>query len=358
MKRLYTVSLLLLTCLCAVQAGQRLPMHKKAKTPQKLVAVSPTVLPATDITADAFTANWEAVAGAEGYCVFVYEPVTAHSDGTYKVLDESFNLVNIGSTVEPVWDESFSCSLDKDYDFTFTPDWTVIGCAFAKGMVSGNVYTPTTDLSNNGGKYRLVLDIVGQAGTKIKVTSTGSTTETREAVLTQHGGGTLTFDFTNGNHETYMYIVDMGIEGDDDGEYANVISFFDNISIEQELKAGDTVLRLVDINDSVNAPDTSCRFENMKFLYGATDLCYDLYAAYVYYDDYDDPWNYDIDYSRFSALQKVQLKSSAIVEVETDSNAGTEIFDLQGRPAGTDITKLPAGIYIVRSGHTTKKIRI
>ena len=358
MKRFYTALIVCLTAASSINAGAAMPARKMHKAPQGIVATSPKVLPATDVSSTAFTANWENVAGAEGYCVFVYEPIDIESDGTYKVLDESFNLVNIGSTIDPVWDESFSCSLDKDYDFTFTPDWTVIGCAFAKGMVSGNVYTPTTDLTNNDGKYRLVLDIVGQAGTKIKVTSTGSTTEIKEAVLTEHGGGTLTFDFTNGNHETYLYIVDMGIEGDDDGKYADVISFFDNISIEQDLKAGDTVLRLVDINDSVHSPDTSCRFQDMKFLYDANRLCYDLYAAYVYYDDPTDPWNYDIDYSQFSQLQDVVLSMASIREVEKTDSEESVYYDLNGRQMRGGLSSLDSGIYIERRGNLTRKVLI
>lgn len=352
----------LFACLVFSAAGASaagIPIHKA--TPMKIVNTAPAVKEATEITSTGFTANWEAVAGAEGYCVFVYEPVTITEAGRYKVLDEGFNLVNVGSTVEPVWHEGFSCSLDKDYDFTFTPDWTVIGAAFSKGMVSGNVYTPTIDLTNNGGKYTLVLDIVGQMGTKIRVTSTGKTTEVQEAVLNEPGGGVLSFDFDNGSHETYLYIVDMGIEGDDDGTYADVFSFFDNISIEQDLNAGDTVLRLVAINDAVDAPATSCRFDDMKFLYNASHLCYDLYAAYIFYDDPWDPWDYDIDYSNFSALQHVELASSGINTV-TVSPAATDgetvIYDLQGRIVGSDTSALRPGIYVTRNGSSSHKIVI
>lgn len=354
MKKFYTTILLAATAFGCMAASGTEPAKA---LPLRTIAVTPEVLPATEITETGFTANWEAVAGAEGYCMFVYEPVQIESAGTYRVLDESFNLVNKGSTVEPEFDGNFSCSLDKDYDFTFTPDWTVIGCAFAKGMVSGNIYTPTTDLTNNDGKYTLVLDIVGQQGTIISVKSVGSTTVTKTAVLDTPGGGQLRFDFENGNHETYLYIVDMGIEGDDDGTYANVLSFFDNIAIEQDLQAGDTVLRLVTLNDNISTPATSARFDNMKFLYDAKHLCYDFYAAYMFYNDPDDPWDYDVDYSNFSALQPVDLATSGAAAPEVaDPVAEAEYYDLTGRRVTAET--LAPGIYIERRGNATRKIAV
>lgn len=352
MKKISLIALALLAACTTVHAGR---VSKMVRAPQRLVNVTPVTTPATDITATGFTANWQSVPGASGYAVFCYEPITIEETGDYYVLNESFNLVNIGSTVEPVWDENFSCTLDGDYDFTFTPDWTVIGAAFAKGMVSGNVYTPYTDLTNDNGKYKLHINIVAQQGTKISVKSIGTTTQTQRKTTTQLGGEELVFEFTNGAHDTYIYIVDEGIEGDDEGEYINVLSWFDDIKISQHLTAGDTILRLVDINEAVEAPNHSCRFDNMKFLYGATDLCYDLYAAYVDEGDPDDWWDDEVDYSRYSALEYVQLPSVGVAETATDATE-CEIFDINGRRAGSDFDALAPGMYIVRQGNTTRKI--
>ncbi len=340
----------------SVDASMRKEMRQEA--PRRTLNVKPVVTPATNITENSFTANWVDMAGADGYCVFVYEPIPVMEAGTYTVLEESFNLVNLGSTVEPYWHEGFSCTLDEDYDFTFTPDWTVIGAAFARGMVSGNVYTPTTDLTHNNGKYRVILDIVGQKGTKIKVTSYGATVESQEQICEGLGESTLTFDFTNGNHETYLYIVDNGNEYASDQQQVP-LSYLDNFAIQQDLNAGDQFLRLITINDGVDAPASSCDFANMKFLNGAKNLCYDLYAAYFTYDDPDDPWNYDVDYSEFSDLMHLTLANGdGVDDITTDADAATEVYNLAGQRIATSTEGLDAGIYIVRQGNKTTKVAV
>lgn len=354
MKKTYAILLGLLVCFGASAAASK-PM--KTNPQRRLVNVTPTALPATDITTSGFTANWQNVAGADGYAVFCYEPTIVEEAGTYAIVDETFNLVNIGSTVEPVWDEGFSCTLDKDYDFTFSPDWVVIGAAFAKGMVSGNLYTPYCDLTNDNGRYKLILDLVAQAGTIITCRSEGATTETQTKICTETGGNLLEFEFTNGSHDTYIYIVDNGIQGDDEGQYANLLSWFDEVIITQDLQPGDKVLRLVDMNEAVDAPATSCRFDDMKFLYNATNLCFDLYAAYVY-EDWDDPWSYEVDYSKYSNMVDVTLPQSGVADVELDPNAPVSVYDLQGRKVASSTDNLPAGLYIVRQGDNSRKIII
>ena len=340
----------------SMDASMRKEMRQEA--PRRTINVKPVVTPATNITENSFTANWVDMAGADGYCVFVYEPIPVTEAGTYKVLEESFNLVSLGSIIEPYWHEGFSCTLDGDYDFTFTPDWTVIGAAFARGMVSGSIYTPTTDLTHNNGKFRVILDLAAQKGTKIKVTSYGSTVESQEQVCDGFSESTLTFDFTNGNHETYLFIVDNG--NDEISEPSKVsLSYLDNFTIEQDLKAGDQFLRLITIDDTVDAPATSCDFKDMKFLNGAKNLCYDLYAAYFTNEDPDDPWNYDVDYSEFSDLMHLTLDGGdGVDDIMSETDAASEVYNLAGQRVASSTEGLDAGIYIVRQGNKTSKVAV
>lgn len=317
------------------QKGVEQRRAKMPENPAKMTLdITPVALPATDITETGFTANWESLGGAEGYCMFVYEPIKIEQPGEYAIVSESFNLVDVGSTVEPVWSEEYYVDLGNDLDYTFTPNWGAVGAAFAKGMVSANIYTPSLSLDNNGGKYKLVLDIVANQGTIISVSScNGDGSEiTKKQTATQHGDQTMVFEFDNGTHETWCYIVDEGIEGDDEGNYSSVLSWFDNISVTQELKAGDTALRLVEINDNIAAPASSYRFENLKYLDGATELAYDFYAAYFTYNDPDDPWDFDVDYSKFSNLQSVSLKKTGIEEIVISDASNEEViyYNMQG----------------------------
>lgn len=74
---------------------------------------APKVLPATDITATAYTANWSAVEGAEGY--LVYPRISHISDGMepYYVLDTDFERITEGTVDEPVEPVYVMESLDE-----------------------------------------------------------------------------------------------------------------------------------------------------------------------------------------------------------------------------------------------------
>lgn len=332
--------------------------HQAQKAPARIVNVTPKALPATDITENAFTANWESVAGAEGYCMFVYEPVKITEPGTYAIVDESFNLVNVGSTVEPVWAEnSFYTDISGEYDYTFTPDWSGIGVAFARGMVSANLYSPTMSLEHDGGKFKVTIELVANQGTILSVRSINGDGEeqVQRQTTTQPGGQTLVYEFTNGTHETWLYMVDEGIEGDDDGTYANVLSWFDQITVTQELQAGDEVLRLVDLDDYISTSVTSRRFENMKYLYDAKELAYDFYAAYLYENDPYDDWDDETDYSNFSNLQKVSLLQTGIEGIDAAPDAPARYFNLQGVPVANPE---PGHIYIRTQNGRSSKVKL
>lgn len=332
--------------------------HQAQKAPARIVNVTPKALPATDITENAFTANWESVAGAEGYCMFVYEPVKITEPGTYAIVDESFNLVNVGSTVEPVWAEnSFYTDISGEYDYTFTPDWSGIGVAFARGMVSANLYSPTMSLEHDGGKFKVTIELVANQGTILSVRSINGDGEeqVQRQTTTQPGGQTLVYEFTNGTHETWLYMVDEGIEGDDDGTYANVLSWFDQITVTQELQAGDEVLRLVDLDDYISTSVTSRRFENMKYLYDAKELAYDFYAAYLYENDPYDDWDDETDYSNFSNLQKVSLLQTGIEGIDAAPDAPARHFNLQGVPVANPE---PGHIYIRTQNGRSSKVKL
>lgn len=337
---------------------QTVATHQAQKAPARIVNVTPKALPATDITENAFTANWESVAGAEGYCMFVYEPVKITEPGTYAIVDESFNLVNVGSTVEPVWAEnSFYTDISGEYDYTFTPDWSGIGVAFARGMVSANLYSPTMSLEHDGGKFKVTIELVANQGTILSVRSINGDGEeqVQRQTTTQPGGQTLVYEFTNGTHETWLYMVDEGIEGDDDGTYANVLSWFDQITVTQELQAGDEVLRLVDLDDYISTSVTSRRFENMKYLYDAKELAYDFYAAYLYENDPYDDWDDETDYSNFSNLQKVSLLQTGIEGIDVAPDAPARYFNLQGVPVANPE---PGHIYIRTQNGRSSKVKL
>ena len=264
---------------------------------------APTVLPATDVTETGFTANWKAVPGAATYTLSVYNPVTVASDGEYQLLNESFNLVSKGTFSEPYFDDNMVVYL-SDYDWTYTPDWMVYNGAFARGMVTGVVYSPYIDLTNDGGKFTVTFDVTGYAGGKVVLKSNGETTEEQTFNLTETGLNTFTHTFTNGVHDTYLTFVDYGVPSDEDNLYSDLYDFLDEITISQNLKKGDLALLPVACEEPEKNTYT---FESLPYAYGAVKLAYDVQANIVEWGDPNDPWDYEIFYSPFSDLMYVEL---------------------------------------------------
>lgn len=331
-----------------------------AKMPRQSRGITgPVVKEATNVTENGFTANWEAVPGAEGYSVLVWGMETIVADGVYTVMKEDFNLISYGSIVEPAQAEDYYVDLsDENWDCVNTPGWAVAGYAmFAGGKVNGVIYTPYMDLTNNGGKFTAVLGIQGYAGQEIAVVSCGETEVEKKVRLTREGYSEIRVEFDNGVHDSYLRIVDNGFpDAEDQYDYAENYAYLDDFAIEQFLNVGNCLLWPIDVNDGIEAPATSADFTNLRFRYNSDVVYYDVIAAFREYDDPDDPWRYDQWYSDYSALQRVELLGYDSVEaVEADNASEVEIYSISGirHAAGAE---LPAGVYIVKSGQDVKKI--
>ena len=353
MRKFYAI---ILSACCVFGADAAVP---KAKMPRTKAAVgTPQVLPATDITADGFTANWKPVAGADGYAVFVYSAEDVTKAGRYSVLYENFNLISQGSVVEPVFIDEMTTYL-ADYGLTYTPDWTISQCILAGGKVGGVIWTPYVDVRADGGKYRVNMTIMGYAGQEIVVESVGSRSDQRKFLLPDNGNNEIVLEFDNGTQDTYMRIVDNGFPDDTEGLYIDKIAYLDDIEVSQMFEAGERVYHLVATGESET---TSLSFAELPFRYDQTRLFYDLYAASIYYPDPDDMWDYEMSYSDFSAKQEVLLTGhDSIEEIAADAAGGpVEVFDLSGRriASGADAAGmgLPAGLYVVRGAAGVSKL--
>lgn len=137
----------------------------------------------------------------------------------------------------------------------------------------------------------------------------------------------------------------------------------------QNFKAGEDVYRLVAVGET---EDTSLSFAQLPFANGEKRLYYDLYATSVYYPDPDDPWDYETDYSDFSAKQEVLLtgyvgiseaEARHGITVEGNSITCPGEFEVY-TPAGSAVARatghadVAPGIYIVKSAGTTAKILV
>lgn len=129
---------------------------------------TPEALPATDVTDESFTANWNAAPFAYGYEVNVTKHHIAQADGEVLVLtDENFDLMPGGTEEGPQTLVQLNY-MDKymqqpgwmvDLGLTgFTPtDNGILGITnmMADWGIPGFLLSPTFDLSNGGGKVKV-----------------------------------------------------------------------------------------------------------------------------------------------------------------------------------------------------------
>lgn len=350
MRRLYTLLLIGATA-AAIQAAAPAKLSRPA--PRRVAAVeTPKVLPATDITETGFTANWEAVPGADGYAVFVSSRQEVTTPGEYLVLYEDFNLVWQGSVIEPEYLTDMITNLSNE-GLTNTPDWIISQCILAGGKVSGVIWTPYFDVRADDGKFHVAMTIQGYAGQEIVVSSCGSTEVQKTHILADNGANLVEMDFDNGIQDTFLRIVDNGFPDDTEGIYLDKIAYLDDIAVSQNYKVGEDIWRLVAVGESES---TSLSFANMPFRHDQKRLYYDLYATSFYYPDPSDPYEYEVDYSDFSEKQEVLLVGyNSVDDISIDSNDGTqEIYDLSGRR----VYNPQPGIYIIRKNSGIEKVII
>lgn len=131
---------------------------------------TPKVLPATDITQTAYTANWSAVASAEGYLLY---PRTIHiADGLepFWLIHTDFDKITEGTVDNPIPPTYMVYSLD---DYVDQPGWLARLPLMAGGSLGltnrylkeyGNslLQSPTLNLSNEGGKVSVRLRYLAQ----------------------------------------------------------------------------------------------------------------------------------------------------------------------------------------------------
>ena len=362
MKQFYSliVCMLLIAAPAFAQKGQ---VARRASA----VLERPVVLPATNITNNAFTANWQPVDGAEAYCVFVYIKDVAPGDGEYTIIDEDFNGIDFGSLIEPAGGDEYVVNL-SDMGYAFTYGWEIYAYPnFVPSMVAGLLYSPYLDLENNGGNYRVHITTYANRDDQIRVESHGNG-EKQVVIYTVEiddyqstGISTKTLEFDNGTRDLFFSTINVTAP-------VGQADYIDRVQVTQDLQAGDVVYTTVASDEAVMAQDdwgydvTSKRFTlNSGYLNGKTEVYYDVYAAY---DDWSTPNGstpYTLVTSPYSqkVLVDLQNRTSQVIDdpmsgisdiqstnLPTDDN----YYDLTGRR----VVNPARGIYI----HNGKKVVI
>ena len=311
---------------------------------------TPVALEATDIADSTFTANWEAVDGAESYNVKLY----AISDAeTNLVLSEDFSgvaaVTNISINIASVLDSYLSTTGwtgEKIYTGLYNTDF--YGVKLGSATTTGSLLTPTLDAPATGSvtvyvettpyvsddEMELVTTILDSDGATL---ATDTYTETGAYVLTATDVTTdyqVQFATTSDHKRAYVCYVAIY-----DGEFS-LTDIQESLETEAPRRA-----RL--INTVTGITDTSYTFT------GLTGSQYYYYVQAVV-GNYSSEWS-DAIY--------VTLSASAIEQVLDISSEETfNVYNLSGillRRANAEnwSDNLPSGIYILHTAGKTLKVR-
>ena len=319
---------------------------------------TPVTLEAENISTDGFTARWEPTFRAMGYVIGLKREYTATEDMLVTVVNEDFDKITDGDLS---WPYPFYGELD---DITSVPGWSYN--YFDVRVVSGmfgldNTYkkygedvylaTPAIDLTGDGGRFTMVLDVYGDKGDVVSL-SCGDKTVTH--ALAKQGSQSFSVEFDNGTAAT---VIRMEFDGDGQSK----LLFFDNIAIQQQFYAGDPVKENVG-NFRTETPTPSYEFtglnanEGDKFVYTVT--------AWSYSQDEDGVWGPDI-FSEVSEPRSVMITDQAgiseegadnttvsvsdnVLTISTDKFGVVNIFSAYGMPIGS---------YVVSPGYSVFKIK-
>lgn len=259
--------------------------HKSFEPTPKLICdlEAPKDLTATDINQDngTFTASWEAAPSAERYNYWAYCDRKATQDGPMRLTDENFTGVKCpDGTIGEGWGYSMTEAEWKETSVTnpsyFSMDNYVIqpinqggwvaknGFPLADGCIKVDGYqyvynnsdagliSPELDLSKNGGKITINVDLWGDTET-IQYEDGSKVDYTAQCAVALFNWDPAKNDFTQAE---LIYVKDLNsswqnrtielTKGTDRsiiglycvGSPANL--FFDNLKIDQDYKAGET----------------------------------------------------------------------------------------------------------------------
>ncbi len=340
MKKIYFVLLMAWAC---VAWGQGFPVKRNATSPVTLERVK--ALPATQISSDGFTANWQAVDGAEAYCVFVYSRYTAPSAGEYAVMAEDFSGIDDGSVIEPAGGDELYVDL-AELGYSDMYGWSAYAYPnYIPSMVAGLVYSPYMDLRHNDGRYKLVVSAYATEGDTIRLESHG----TGEKILYKYaahvpndhqGISQDTIEFANGSKDTFFSIINVTAE-------VSQPDYFDAFEVLQDLEEGDVVNVMIASNEAVEAEDdwgnavTSCRFASLPYKGDATVVWYDIYAVVHDWNTPNGSLPYTAVYSDYSSMVRVDLAGgtseveddlAGVTTIATEVPANGQAYNMMGQP--------------------------
>ena len=337
----------------------------------------PTLLPETNITDTSFTANWEAIEGADEYNFFIYSEHTAEADEVYNLYDFNFDdIVSEGTEDAP--------EVPEEGDFVYN-SWYSYLHVFINGALGlsgeGTAYydysyisSPEMDLSSDDGKVTVTLKLKATAGNAMDLylysAEEGGYYDIVDEIYFSAENdewNEYTFELTGGKAHSIIELYYYGYD----------YLYIDGIKVTQNLKAGESKSLL--INDELVSESSydiviDKAYRNDKIYYQLYAIKYVL-AYDPYYDDYYVAGGITSDFTepRYSPTNEVgvndmEATSSAsayfnngVLNVFNPDNEIVSVYNVNGvclfnaQMNGSTQTDFAKGLYIVKVGDKVMK---
>ena len=357
-----------------------------ASDEQEVYAVSiPTALPATNITANSYTANWTSHKKVDFYRVDQLQQTVIDKDTKdYVMLDEDFSKVTSSLTeadlLKGSYDEGERTSgyMPLD-DITHIAGWKASSTVRVNGWLGGNeakqgsgtiagaIVTPTIDLSHNEGACNISLRVWGSEGDWLIIQ--GSNPASLATIEFPKGGGivekTITMPLCTSKEQLTFY----------SNNYK--VFLIDYIKITQDVKAGDKVTTITGSVLTEDADTKSMVMTNPGFsdghdvLYRVTAMRYDKDSqeSHKYYSTSTPSDLMLVKNPNPSGIGSVEAAAENVAGVEggivvTAANATTvNVFNLSGQLVaskacgnGHAFVSVAPGVYVVKTNSTAAKV--
>lgn len=357
-----------------------------ASDEQEVYAVSiPTALPATNITANSYTANWTSHKKVDFYRVDQLQQTVIDKDTKdYVMLDEDFSKVTSSFTEADLLDgfyeegERTSGYMPLD-DITHIAGWKASSTVRVNGWLGGNeakqgsgtiagaIVTPTIDLSHNEGACNISLRVWGSEGDWLIIQ--GSNPASLATIEFPKGGGivekTITMPLCTSKEQLTFY----------SNNYK--VFLIDYIKITQDVKAGDKVTTITGSVLTEDADTKSMVMTNPGFsdghdvLYRVTAMRYDKDSqeSHKYYSTSTPSDLMLVKNPNPSGIGSVEAAAENVAGVEggivvTAANATTvNVFNLSGQLVaskacgnGHAFVSVAPGVYVVKTNSTAAKV--
>lgn len=357
-----------------------------ASDEQEVYAVSiPTALPATNITANSYTANWTSHKKVDFYRVDQLQQTVIDKDTKdYVMLDEDFSKVTSSLTEADLLDgfyeadERTSGYMPLD-DITKIAGWKASSTVRVNGWLGGNeakqgsgtiagaIVTPTIDLSHNEGACNISLRVWGSEGDWLIIQ--GSNPASLATIEFPKGGGivekTITMPLCTSKEQLTFY----------SNNYK--VFLIDYIKITQDVKAGDKVSTITGSVLTEDADTKSMVMTNPGFsdghdvLYRVTAMRYDKDSqeSHKYYSTSTPSDLMLVKNPNPSGIGSVEAAAENVAGVEggivvNAANATTvNVFNLSGQLVaskacgnGYAFVSVAPGVYVVKTNSTAAKV--